>query len=169
MKMLKNLGLALIASCAALGLGIAPVAQAADVIGSTKGQENILFYQVVDSGAYSNSTVTPSDVTGLTVTIPATKVPISRQFIRACVYAAASKATSTTGTLTVNVSGSDIAASARSIASAAGAGTITTCHVVPRATEAAVIVKMRGVSADAAAFTVTAGAQFHVEVVYKNP
>ena len=164
MNMLKKLGYALIA-CAALGLGIAPVAHAADVIAAQKGQQNVLFYATDAAGTYSNSTVTPTDVTELTTTIPATRVPIARQFIETCFYADATKATSLNGTLTVNISGSDVAASARQIQSSAGRGVIVGCHVAARATANAIIVKLRGVSGDTALFTVH-NAQMTVRVLY---
>lgn len=164
MKMFKNWGLALIA-CAALSLGVSPVVQAANVVPSQKTQQNVLFWETDAAGTYSNSTVTPTDVTDLTVTLPATTVPIARQFIETCWAADVTKATSTSGSLTVNISGSDVTASARQVQFGSGRTTMANCFVAPRATAAAVIVKLRGVSGDTALFTVH-NAQMTVRLLY---
>lgn len=164
MKLTRTLALVATFALAALGLG-APLANAANVVPSQKTQQNVLFWETDAAGTYSNSTVTPTDVTDLTVTLPATTVPIARQYIETCFSADVTKATSTSGSLTVNISGSDVAASARQVQSASGRTTMASCFTVARATAASVIVKLRGVSGDTALFTVH-NAQMTVRLLY---
>lgn len=162
MKRILALGLALL-SC--VSLIAAPLSAATVVAGA--GAENSLFVQTVDATAnYTNATTTASDVTGLSVSVPARPwVALGAQYYRACVYADAGKGTATNGTLTVNVNGADVAASARQIQSAAGRGIINVCFTGARPTASAFTVKVRGVSGDTNTFTVY-NAQMKVELFY---
>lgn len=158
---------AALAALAVGGLALsAPVA--ATTIVATKGfGPNVSSYGVVDvTTNYTNATTSASDVTGLTVTVPKTIYGVlGNQFYRACVYADAGKATATSGTLTINVNGSDVTASAKQVQSAAGRSTVSFCHVGARPTLNSFIVKVRGVSADTNVFTVYAGSQLTVETL----
>lgn len=122
-------------------------------IAATAVQESVTSSAVVTATAnYANSTTSATDIAGATVTVPRTLIP--GQFYRVCYWADAGKATSTTGTIGLNVNGSAVTAAARQIASTAGRGTIAMCYVAARPTNSAFIVKLTGVSGDTAAFTV---------------
>lgn len=151
------------ALAATFALAFAP-ATAADVVTAGSRNPTVLFSAVDSSTAdYTNATTSASDLTGVTITVPATRYSIAKQFYRACLYADVTKGTATSGTLTINVNGSDVAATARQIQSAAGRGSISVCHVAARPTASAFVVKVRGVSADTNTFTVH-NSQFAVEV-----
>lgn len=118
--------------------------------------------------AYSNATTSYTAIPGASVTIPVTnKAWAGKQFIEACYWADATKATSTTGTIQVVANGAAIPASRRSIASSAGQNNISLCYRVARASGLAQTVSLQGVSGDTAAFTI-ANLQFTVRVLFQN-
>jgi hypothetical protein len=142
---------ALAAACIAV---LAQPLAAATVVAGAK-QENQLYAMTVSATAnYTNSTTTPSDITGATVTVPATRLGYTTQYYRVCFYADAGKATATNGTIGLTVNGSAVTAAARSISSGAVRGALNSCHVAARPTASAFIVKLTGVSGDTNAFTV---------------
>lgn len=163
MKFIPRLVLAL----AALIAIPSTAALATTVVSTKSAQETTLTQGIVDvTSNYTNSTTTASDVTGLSVTVPASNYSLTGQFYRACFSLEAGKATATSGTLTVNVNGSDVTASARQIQSSAGRGSVVNCYVAARPTASAFVVKVRGVSADTNVFTVYAGGQLQVETFF---
>lgn len=153
---------------AVMWLAFAPYAAHSTTIVTTgANQHTVLSYGVEDvTTNYTNSTTTASDVTGLSITVPATNYAIGGQFYKACFDLDANKATATTGTVTLSVNGSDVTASARTIATAGGRGTLSSCFVGARPTASAFVVKLRGVSGDTNVFTIYAGGQLSVETFY---
>jgi hypothetical protein len=103
---------------------------------------------------YTNATTTPSIVTGMTVTLPATVRPYQLQTICVRWSADATKATSTTGSIGIGFNTVVDATSYRFTSSAAGRNSIngSTCFARPSA--AAIVVSLYGVSGDTAALTV---------------
>lgn len=144
---------------------LAPYQASAQAIVATRSSpENPIANGTVGVSAdYTNATVTASDVTGLSITLPATQYSIANQFYRACYSVDALKATATSGTLTLNVNGSDVAVTARFVQFAGGREGHSLCYTAARPTAAAFIVKLRGVSADTNVFTVYAGGQLSVQ------
>lgn len=108
------------------------------------------------STPYTNSTTTPSALTGMSVVIPATKRSFGLQYVCARWSVDATKATSTTGSVTLAVNGAADANSTRYTASSAGRNTISGAYCVLRTSAAAQTVALNGVSADTAALTVNA-------------
>lgn len=117
------------------------------------------------TSAYANATTTATDLVGTEVTLPATRADFTKQYIRVCWSADATKSTSTTGAVGVYVNGALQAASQRYIASAAGRGAIGGCFTVQRSSAVSQVVKLQGVSGDTASFAVTT-AQISVERVF---
>lgn len=141
----------------ALAADVVPVGARADVVLS-KG--------VVSATAnYTNATTSASDITGATITVPATKYAIDKQYYRACYWADAGKGTATNGTVQLFVNGSQVSAADRQVQSSAGRGVISICYVGARPTASSFIVKLRGVSGDTNTFTVY-NAQLQVEAFY---
>ena len=167
-KFIKYLSSA-VAALAVGGLALSAVpASAFTTIVATKGfGPNVSSYGVADvTTNYTNATTSASDVTGLSVTVPKTTYAVlGNQFYRACVWADVAKGTATNGTLTINVNGSDVTASAKQVQSAAGRSVISFCHVGARPTANSFVVKVRGVSGDTNTFTVYAGSQLQVETL----
>lgn len=140
-----------------LALGVASPAFATDVINTTADNysPNISVLCVTNATAgYTNSTVTPSDITGASCAVPAFNGDFAKGFIRTCFYADATKATATTGAIGVFVNGALVTASKRFISSAAGQGDLQGCYTVARADGNAQTVKLQGVSGDTNLFTV---------------
>lgn len=160
-------GLALIAIC--LGaLGIVSAASAAPIVAVTRSQPANTSFAIAEATAnYANSTVTASDITAATVTVPASKTKGATEYYRACFWADAGKATSTTGTISLVVNGSTVTAASRVFNTAAVRGSVSNCFVGARPTTASFIVKLQGVSGDTAAFTVY-NAQLLVETFRLN-
>lgn len=165
MKLFNRIGAALALVAASLMVCAVP-ASATTIITPTSAQETVVAAGTVDvTTNYTNSTTTASDVTGLSITVPAT-IYSGNQFYRACYWLDAVKATATSGTVTLNVNGSDVTNSARQTQSPARRQTMNTCFVGPRPTDASFIVKLRGVSEDTNTLTIYAGSQMSVEVFY---
>lgn len=156
-----------LAALAVGGLTLTAPVSATTIVSSKGFGPNVSSYGVADvTTNYTNATTSASDVTGLTVTVPKTIYGVlGNQFYRACVYADAAKATGTSGTLTINVNGSDVTASAKQVQFGAGRSAVSFCHVGPRPTTSSFVVKVRGVSADTSVFTVYAGSQLSVETL----
>lgn len=164
MRIFKNFGAALALLTAAL---LPVAATATTIVTAQNAQETVQFASTVDvTSNYTNATTTASDVTGLSITVPAAYYSSAGNFYRVCYWADAVKATATSGTLTVNVNGSDVANTARQTQSSAGRQSVNNCYVAARPTDSSFIVKLRGVSADTNALTVYAGSQMSVEVFY---
>lgn len=139
-----------------LSLGLVPQAMATEIIGQTNYLPNEKLDAVESlTSAYANTTITASDLTGMTYTVPATNSNYSKQFFRVCWNADVTKSTATTGSISVNISGTIDALSTRFSASSAGRNTIGGCYVIQRATASAVTIKLQGVSADTNNFAVT--------------
>lgn len=168
-KLLQSLAAGL--ACLALMLTSSPAF--ADGIAMSRNAGTVIQFGTVDATAsYTNATTSATDIAAATLTIPATTRPIvgtqasatgKAQYIRACYTADVGKATTATGTITLLISGVSYAAAARTID--VGRGTLQACAYVARATKAAVIVKLQGVSGDTAVLTVY-NANLTVEVVY---
>lgn len=162
LKTIFALALALVAASFA-----APPLSATTVIASAAAQESTLAFGVVNvTSDYTNATTSATDVTGLSITVPATNYAIGAQFYRVCWTLDTLKATATTGNIVANVNGSDVTGSARYTATGAGRVSNANCFVGARPTASAFVVKLRGVSADTNALTVYAGGQMTVEVFY---
>lgn len=132
-------------------------ALAQTIVTGQQTQSNNIWYQTQQvSATYTNSTTTASDVTDLSVTVPASIIAPGYQFVEACYTVQASKATATTGSTSLLVNGVAQASAGRTIPVTTGA-TMAACHYVARPTAAAFAVTVRGVSGDTNAFTITQG------------
>jgi hypothetical protein len=116
------------------------------------------------TAGYTNSTATPSDITGATCAVPAYDGDYSKQYIETCFNADVTKATATNGAIGVFVNGALVTASKRFATSAAGQSDLSGCYTVARSSGAAQTVKLQGVSADTNLFTV-ANCQFAVRII----
>ncbi len=125
---------------------------------------NSMFDGVADlsNTSYTNATTTATILTGTGITVPATSFDPAKQLYTACFTADVTKATSTTGSITVAVGGVPIAASARYASSAAGRTSISGCYSWVRSSAAAQVVSLYAVSADTASFAVQ-NAQLRLE------
>lgn len=112
------------------------------------------------STAYTNATTSATliaSASGTTaIALPATNRDYSKQYIRACWRAVGSKATSTTGTITLYANGGLIAATNQTITTASLNNNVSGCHTVARSSAAAQTIGLWGVSGDTAVFTVSA-------------
>ncbi len=108
------------------------------------------------STPYTNSTTTPTTLTAMSVSVPATKRPFALQYICARWSVDATKATATTGSVTLVVNGAADANTTRYTASGAGRNTISGQYCVQRSSAALQTVSLQGVSADTNALTVNA-------------
>lgn len=163
-KTLLALGLTLAALCTA------PLAMAQTTVVDTPTyapNEKIVKIITMPATDYTNATTSPTDITGLTVTVPATTGDFSKQTFEVCYSAAASKATSTTGSISVLFSGTADATFTRAVTFGAANNSLSGCFYKARATASAVIIKLQGVSGDTAAFTVSE-AQLRVGVIRVN-
>ena len=139
-----------LAAVAALAMPFAAQAQ----VGPYTYSPNVRFVAMdVNSATYNNSTTGYTDVTGVSVALPATTAPFANQLLRVCYSADVTKATSTTGTIAVYANGAVIAASARTVG--VGQWTMAACYIVARADGAAQTIKLQAKSGDTAQFTVT--------------
>jgi hypothetical protein len=162
MRFIKNL----LAGLLVLSLPTAP-AMATDVIAAARGQNNIIAMGVVTATAnYTNATTSESDITGATMTIPASRVTGATQYYKACYWADVGKATATTGTVRLYVNGSAVAAADRIFNVAAVRGSAAACYAGARPTNSSFIVKLRGVSGDTNTFTVY-NATLETEVFFR--
>lgn len=160
--MRKLLTIAAALACS-IGLLAAPTLNAAPVVSQTRaGQSTETSYLVSTAAAtdYTNSTVTPSAITDATVTVPASKRgSVSGEYIEVCFWAQGIKATSTTGSIVPTSSNSTLATAlgigTRTIASSAGASTISGCTTLARPVATSFTVSLNGVSGDTAQFTVS--------------
>jgi hypothetical protein len=126
---------------------------------------NSMVVCVADATAgYTNSTATPSDITGATCSLPAYDGDYSKQYIETCYNADVTKSTATTGAIGVYVNGALVTASKRFATSAAGQSDIAGCYTAARSSGAAQTVKLQGVSGDTNLFTVS-NAQFAVRII----
>lgn len=167
--MKRILGFAL-AALACIGLATPALA---DNIAITAQSGTVLRFAHADATAnYTNATTSATDIAAATVTVPSTRYPITgtsasssgvAQYVKACYTADATKATATTGTITLLVDGVSYAAAARSIG--VMRGTLAACAYVARPVATALVVKLQGVSGDTNTFTVH-NAQLSVEVLY---
>jgi hypothetical protein len=161
MKLIRSL----LASLALVCLTAAP-AMAAPVFAPLGTYiPNSMVVCVSDATAgYTNSTTTPSDITGATCAVPAYDGDYSKQYIEVCFNADVTKATATTGAIGVFVNGALVTASKRYSTSAAGQADLSGCYAVARSSGAAQTVKLQGVSGDTNLFTV-ANCQFAVRII----
>lgn len=126
---------------------------------------NSMVVCVADATAgYTNSTATPSDITGATCSLPAYDGDYSKQYIEVCFNADVTKSTATNGSIGVYANGALITASKRASTSAAGQADLSGCYTVARSSGAAQTVKLQGVSGDTNLFTV-ALCQFSVRII----
>lgn len=147
---------------------MAPAAHAQVVTGKNLGLTTIFESTVDATAGYTNATTSYTDIAGATVSVPATnKAWSGKQFIEACYWADATKATATTGTIQLYVNGAAVTGSRRTIASSAGQNNISLCYRVARADANAQTVKLQGVSGDTNTFTV-ANLQYTVRVLFQN-
>lgn len=116
------------------------------------------------TAGYTNATTSYTDITGASVTVPATRGDPSLQYFRVCYWADVTKATSTTGTIQVVANGAAITASRRTVASAAGQTSVSECYTVARASAASSTIKLQAVSGDTATFTI-ANLQMEVSII----
>ena len=154
------------AALALLAAALMPAsAMATTVITGQQSQTNTVFYDVEAlTSAYSNSTTTASDVTGMTTTVPATIGTSAYQYVEVCWNAQVAKATATTGSISVVVNGVSQSTSTRTVQVTAGQP-IAACYYMQRPTDAAFVVKLQGVSGDTNAFSVSQ-AQMSVRVIF---
>lgn len=154
-----------LASLACLSLA-SPAALAAPVAspGGTYIPNQMVVCIADATAGYTNSTVTPSDITGASCALPATNDNFSLQFIEVCFNADVTKSTATTGAIGVFVNGALVANSKRFATSAAGQSDLSGCFTAQRSSGAAQTVKLQGVSGDTNLFTVS-NVQFKVSII----
>lgn len=160
MKLIRNF--LTLAACAVMAL--ATPALAADVTVDGPGltfpvNQYLVQARRADLGTnYSNATTTATIVasaSGTTaVSVPATTFDYTKQHIRVCYGVQATKATSTTGSVSVFVNGAVLASSTRTIGVVSAP--ISSCTTIVRSSAAAQTVSLYGVSGDTAAFTISA-------------
>lgn len=146
---------------------VAPVpALAGDLVALSRTDMTTIASAIDDAtAAYTNATTSYTDIAGVSFSVPATLKQYSKQYIRVCYFADATKATATTGIIGVYANGAIIAASERAIASSAGRSTMSSCYVVARSSAAAQTVKLQAKSGDTNIFTI-AQLQASFELLY---